>query len=177
MKRIALSSGHGLHVAGVDNLINEVEENRRVVRDVARTARRESLFSVFEIHDDVSTSRDDNLNFIVGRHNRLERDLDVSVHFNAFKPTPKQRGVEVLYRNPENRRLAAAVSAAIAVDGGFRNRGAKTRKNLRFLNQAARPAILIEVCFTDSEEDVRLYKENYEAIVNAIAFTLAEWEG
>lgn len=175
MKRILISSPHGLHVPGVDNLINEVAEGRRAVQDVARLCRQhDSIESAFEFHDDVSRTRNENLNAIIGWHNRLVRDLDVSVHFNAFKPTPNRRGCEVLYRNPENRGLAAAVSAAIAQAGGFRNRGAKKRTNLRFLNQANRPAILIEVCFTDSEEDVRLYKQNYEAIISAIASALVQ---
>ena len=177
MKRIIFSSPHGLHVPGADKLINEVAEGRRVTIEVARLCRKHSIALVREFHDDDSRTQNENLNAIVRHHNSFERDLDVSIHFNAFKPTPKPRGVEVLYRDPAIMGLAAKVSAAIAGAGEFRDRGAKRRKNLRFLNQTNRPAILIEVCFTDSEEDVRLYKQNYEAIVHAIAFTLAEWEG
>ena len=177
MKRIIFSSPHGFHVPGVDNLINEVAEGRRVTVEVARLCRKHNIASVREFHDDVSRTRDENLNAIVRHHNSFERDLDVSIYFNAFKPTPNRKGCEVLYRNPELNGLAAKVSAAIAEAGEFRDRGAKRRKNLRFLNQANRPAILIELCFTDSEEDVRLYQKNYDAIVHAIAFTLAEWEG
>ena len=174
MKRIVFSSAHGLHVPGANNLINEVEESRRVVRDVAMRCHQQNLASVFEFHDDTSRTQDENLNAIVRHHNGLDRDLDVSVHFNAFKTTATGRGVEVLYRNPENRQLAAAVSAAIAKAGGLRNRGAKNRANLRFLNQANRPAILIEVCFTDSETDVQLYKVNYEDICQAIAVAVTK---
>jgi N-acetylmuramoyl-L-alanine amidase len=174
MKRIIFSSPHGFHVPGVDNLINEVTEGRRVTVEVARMCRKHNLASVREFHDDISRTRDENLNAIVKFHNSFERDLDVSIHFNAFKPTPNRKGCEVLYRNPEDRELAAKVSAAIAEAGEFRDRGAKRRKNLRFLNQTNCPAILIEVCFTDSEEDVRLYKQNYDAICNAIARAVSE---
>ncbi|MCL2381513.1 MAG: N-acetylmuramoyl-L-alanine amidase [Treponema sp.] len=174
MKRIVFSSAHGLHVPGANHLINEVEESRRVIRDVAIRCRKQDLASVFEFHDGTSKNQNDNLNTIIGWHNSLDRDLDVSVHFNAFKATTTGMGVEVLYRDPENRHLAAAVSVAIAKAGGLRNRGARPRTNLRFLNQVNRPAILIEVCFTDSEVDVQLYKLNYEDICQAIAVAVTK---
>ena len=42
----------------------------------------------------------------------------------------------------------------MAISGcGFINRGAKKRTDLFFLNNTEMPAILMEVCFVDSEAD------------------------
>jgi len=127
--------------------------------------------AVAEFHDDASTTQGQNLDTIIGWHNRQKRDMDVSVHFNAFAPTDVPRGTEVLYLSAVE--AAAKVSNAIAVSGGFRDRGAKNRTGLRFLNGTERPAILIEVCFVDSATDARLYGENFDAICRAIADALA----
>ena len=50
---------------------------------------------VAKFHDDTSTTRNQNLNAIVNWHNKQSRDLDVSVHFNAFDIG--RHGTEVLY--------------------------------------------------------------------------------
>ena len=83
-------------------------------------------------HDDVSTSQNENLNRIVDFHNSKTRDLDVSVHFNAYVETSKPMGIECLYiTQPE---LAGQVSAAISWCG-LLNRGPKKRTDLYFPEQ------------------------------------------
>jgi len=65
------------------------------------------------------------------------------------------------------------VSAAIA-SVGFINRGAKKDTlGLYFLQNTAAPAILIEVCFVDSEADAELYHKQFRAICEEIADALA----
>ena len=51
---------------------------------------------------------------------------------------------------------------------GFANRGVKTESDLYFLNRTNRPAILVEVCFVDDQDDARLYKQNKDAVAQAI---------
>jgi len=164
--RINISSGHGLHVRGASGLIDEVDEARRVVPRVADHLRRHG-HAVLEIHDDVSTTQQANLEYLVARHNEHSRDLDVSVHFNAYVETEGPRGTEVLYVTQAD--LAARVSVAIAKAGDLIDRGAHKRTDLYFLNHTTAPAILIEVCFVDSVEDVDHYETHFEAIVRAIA--------
>jgi hypothetical protein len=67
---------------------------------------------------------------------------------------------------------AAHVVNAIA-KVGFINRGAKYRDDLYFLNQTNEAAILIEVCFVDSEADAKLYAERYMAICRLIAAAIS----
>ena len=170
---ITISSGHGKYVPGAIGIINEVEEARRVTNRVAELLHQMGV-AVNVFHDNNSRNQRDNINTIVRHHNGQIRDLDVSVHFNAFSPTTSARGTEVLYRDSiTEKELAANVSKAIANAGGLRDRGAKLRTDLGFLNLTNRPSILIEVCFVDSVEDVRLYQKNFEAICRAIAQTLS----
>ena len=168
--RVAISSGHGARVPGAVGILDEVREARRVVRRVAKYLG-EMGVTVHEFHDDDSTTVAGNIAAIVGRHNALSRDLDVSVHFNAFVPSGEPMGTEVLYLTAGE--AAAGVSKAIADAGGFRDRGAKFRDNLGFLNRTERLAILIEVCFVDSAVDARLYWANFDAVCLAIADALA----
>src|SRR4030095_6875419 len=112
--------------------------------------------------DDVSTTQNENVNRIVDFHNGETRDLDVSVHLNAYMTTTAPMGTECLYVTQDA--LAQKVATAIADAGGFKNRGPKKRTDLAFLNNTEEPAILIEVCFVDSRADAELYEEHVDAI-------------
>jgi N-acetylmuramoyl-L-alanine amidase len=165
--RIVISSGHGKIVRGASGIFDEVDEARRVVEHLAdELIMRGVAVEVF--HDDTSKDVNTNLHNIVAAHDRHERDLDVSVHFNAFDG--KAHGVEVCHLT--QRELAAKVSAAIA-KCGFTDRGAKERTNLYFLRHTDEPAILIEVCFCDNEGDAAVYRAKFHEICCAIADALA----
>jgi hypothetical protein len=122
-------------------------------------------------HDDTSKSVSANLSAIVGWHNRQNRERDVSIHFNMFKKQSGPVGTECLHRSQAT--LAANISKAMATGGGFINRGAKQRGNLRFLNQVTKPACLLEVCFVDSTADANLYRQNFEKLCRSIAASVA----
>lgn len=165
-----ISSGHGKIVRGASGVLDEVNEARRVVEEVAEILKKRSM-SVLVFHDDTSKTQSENLKTIVNYHNAQTRDLDVSVHFNAFEKTDKPMGTEVLYLTQQA--LAAEMSAAIAQAALFVNRGAKKRTDLAFLNNTKEPAILIEVCFVDSTADAEAYRAHFKAICTAIADTIS----
>ena len=170
--RIVISSGHGKIVRGasgspVPPLLDEVNEARRVVDRVAELLIVRGC-DVITFHDNTSTSQNQNLNTIVAAHNAENRQLDVSVHFNAFDGNAQ--GTEVLYVTQEA--LARDVSAAISAAGGFTNRGAKKRTDLAFLNGTHEPAILLEICFCDNRGDSDKYNAKFEAICSSIADVL-----
>jgi N-acetylmuramoyl-L-alanine amidase len=164
--RVVISSGHGKYVRGASGIIDEVDEARIVVPTVAGLLQRRGV-DVVEFNDDVSTTQSDNLDAIVDFHNSHTRDLDVSVHFNAYIPTDGPRGTECLYLTQSE--LAARVSTAIADASGLLDRGAHKRTDLAFLNGTDEPAILIECCFVDSVADCELYDTNFDDICAAIA--------
>jgi N-acetylmuramoyl-L-alanine amidase len=166
MTSVVISSGHGKKIRGASGVLDEVDEARRVVEQVAAVLRGNGA-DVETYHDDVSTTQNENLNRIVDFHNAQTRDLDVSVHFNAYKTTSKPMGTECLWVTQEA--LATAVALAISNASGLINRGAKKRTDLFFLNNTAAPSILIEICFVDSTDDAVHYDENFNAICEAIA--------
>ncbi|BCN32091.1 N-acetylmuramoyl-L-alanine amidase [Anaeromicropila herbilytica] len=51
------------------------------------------------------------------------------------------------------------------------NRGVKVENKLYFLRKSKAPAMLIECCFVDDKDDVKLYDYRYmaKAIVNGIS--------
>ena len=174
MRRIAISSGHGKYIRGargnpVPPQLDEVDEARRVVEHVADYLSSAGVQHV-TFHDNTSHDQNTNLNAIVNWHNKQSRDLDVSVHFNAYDHTA--HGVEVLYVTQQS--LANELSSAISVVGHFTNRGPKKRTDLFFLNNTSKPAILIETCFCDNTGDSNNYNQYFDAICHAIAETIAD---
>ena len=164
--RIVISSGHSKFVRGASDELDEVTEARRMVEHLADELGGRGV-DVVTYHDDISTSQSENLERIVDFHNSKARDLDISVHFNAYVETDKPMGVEVLYVTQSA--LASQVSVAIADASDLINRGAKKRTDLYFLNQTAMPAILIETCFVDSTTDANNYRDHFDLICEAIA--------
>lgn len=163
---IVISSGHGKYVRGAAGYLDEVDEARKVVDRVAELWR-DADVGVKVFHDNTSTSQNQNLNTIVNYHNAQTRDLDVSVHFNAYQTTSKPMGVEVLYVTQS--KLASDLSAAMASVMSLPNRGGKKRTDLFFLNSTEMPAILIETCFVDSSADEVAYIEKFENVCRRIA--------
>jgi N-acetylmuramoyl-L-alanine amidase len=171
MTSIVISSGHGLHIRGASDILDEVDEARRVVDQVAQYMVRLGV-DVVVFHDDVSTTQNENLNRIVDFHNsQPPHDLDVSVHFNCNEHTEDPLGTECLWVTEDV--LAEDMAATISDAGGLLNRGPKYRDDLFFLNQTQERSILIETCFVDSEADAELYQTNFDEICRAIAEVLA----
>jgi N-acetylmuramoyl-L-alanine amidase len=165
---IVISSGHGLYVRGASGILDEVDEARKVVDTVADILLKRGA-GVVTFHDDISKSQSENLEAIVQFHNDQSRDLDVSVHFNCYCDTDEPVGTETLYISAAD--IAAHVSNAIA-KSGLKNRGAKLRDDLYFLNNTDMPAILIEVCFVDSSADADIYMDRFTSICRLIAAAL-----
>jgi N-acetylmuramoyl-L-alanine amidase len=166
MRDIVISSGHAKFVRGASGYLDEVDEARKVVDKVAEYARQIGA-KVNTFHDDTSRTQSQNIGTIVRFHDSKKRDLDVSVHFNAG--TKEVGGTEVLYVNPNVKGLAAEVSKAIADALGIKDRGAKLRTDLGFLNGTDESAILIEVCFVDTKSNADAYRANFDACCRAIA--------
>jgi len=172
--KVAISSGHSKYVRGAKGLIDEVDEARRVVPAIAEHLRLNGN-EVVTFNDDVSTTQSQNLNTIVNWHNKQTRDIDVSVHFNAYIPTDGGRGTETLYIT--QMALATSVTNVVASVSGLINRGAKKRSDLYFLNGTNKPAILIEVCFVDAGADIECYTQHFDEICSSIAEAIAPSKG
>src|SRR5262245_54645491 len=167
---IVISSGHGKYIRGAAGPqpwgLDEVDEARRVVDRVAEYLRAAGV-GVKTFHDNTSHDQSTNLHTIVAYHNAQTRDLDVSVHFNAYQTTAEPMGTECLYVTQDD--LADEVASAVALAGNLIDRRGKKRTDLYFLNNTEEPAILIETCFVDSSTDADHYRRNFEGICHAIA--------
>lgn len=168
---ISISPGHWTVGTGAKDIIDEVTEARRVAKRVTEILRAAGITTNY-IEDNVSKSQAQNLTYLVTQHNKTSRQLDVSIHFNASSGR-QQRGIgtEVFYYDQQA--LAAKVSKAMANATGLIDRGAKQRKELAFLANTNKPAILLEVCFVNSTVDVAIYKRDFEKLCQAIANELA----
>ena len=166
---IVISSGHGKKVRGAAGIIDEVDEARLVTEALAEALAKRGV-SVTTFHDDTSTSQNENLWNITDFHNSQKRDLDISVHFNAFEQRSQPVGTEVWYVTQQE--LAKKLSAAMA-SVGFIDRGAKYTNGLHFLNQTTMPSVLLEVCFVDSVADCNIYAEAFQEICDALADELS----
>jgi peptidoglycan hydrolase-like protein with peptidoglycan-binding domain len=167
---IVISSGHGKYIRGASGYLDEVNEARRVVEETARLMR-DAGVKVSTYHDDQSHSQNENLNRIVNYHNGQSRDLDVSVHFNAYQTTSAAMGTECLYLTQEA--LAGKVADAIANATELPNRGPKYRDNLFFLNSTSKPSVLVETVFVDSKKDADVYNQKFAAVCAALASALS----
>jgi len=175
---IVISSGHGLKIRGAagdpsgspdDPYLDEVDEARKVVDALAEALEQRDV-RVVVFHDDTSTTQDTNLSTIVAAHNREDRQLDLSVHFNAYDQGSKCMGTEMLYITQGA--LADELSYVVSEAGELIDRGPKKNTGLYFLNNTDMPAVLLEICFCDSSCDTNLYRENFDAIIDAIADVL-----
>ena len=168
-KQFVISSGHGDKVSGAIGILNEHNEAKKVVNRVYAILTNNYNGKGYKYHEKTATNQNQNLSNIVSYHNSKSRSLDISVHFNSA--SPQATGTECLYYDQKS--LSVKMSAAMSDKLGITNRGAKERKELYFLRNTSKPAILLEVCFVTSKKDAAAYRENFEDLCQAIAKVVA----
>lgn len=162
--RINAHAGHNSIVPGAGGFFREEVEDRNVTNLVI--SKLQSLgHTVYNCTDDVGNTQSKNLNNIVAKCNAHKVDLNISNHFNSSNGQGK--GVEVLVYSTSSQAYKYAINICNAIaELGFKNRGVKVRKGLAVLRRTNDPALLIECCFCDNQEDASRY--NAEAMANAI---------
>lgn len=169
VKQFVISSGHGDHVSGAIGILNEHNEAKKVVNRVYAILTTQYNGSGYKYHETTATTQQKNLDNIVNYHNSKSRSLDISVHFNSASASAT--GSECLYYDAKS--LSATMAKAMATALGITNRGAKEHKELYFLRNTSKPAILLEVCFVTSKKDAAAYHKNFEDLCQAIAKVIA----
>lgn len=174
---INISAGHnpdGKVACGAVGLIKESTE-ARIVKDEVIYQLKKLGHKVYDCTCEDGSNQSNVLTKIVNKHNIHSADLEVSIHFNAgakdLHGNGKNTGTEVLIYS----KLAGAYGYADSISKsiaalGFKNRGVKIRPDLYFLRKTKGPALLIECCFVDDKDDVKLYsaKSMANAIVKGI---------
>ena len=103
-------------------------------------------------------------------------DCVVQIHFNAGSSDKddKQTGTETYYRSSNGKVFAVRVNDKLNKLYRKRDTGARNDKpNLYWLKNTNCPAILIEVCFVDDKDDVKIYNNNFDETCRLIAEGLA----
>ncbi|MCQ6287488.1 N-acetylmuramoyl-L-alanine amidase [Bacillus cereus] len=171
MARYSLHGGHNSIVQGANFGNRREHVLDRQVKDAVAAKLRALGHTVYDDTDEVGTTQSQNLNNIIRKSNSHAVDLVISFHLNASNGNGQ--GVEVLYYDQKD--LAAKISAQLAKDIGWRDRGAKQRTDLAVLNGTKAPAILMELGFIDNESDMA--KWNVDKIANSIVFALTGQTG
>lgn len=174
---INVHAGHnpdGKIACGSVSLLKESTEARNVKNEVIRQLQLLG-HTVYDCTCDDGISQNDVLQKIVAKCNANKVDLDVSIHFNSGAKDKAGNGrstgteVYVYSKNAGATGYATAVVNAIA-KLGFKNRGVKTNTGLYVLKNTNAPAMLIECCFVDDADDVKMY--NAADVASAIVFGL-----
>jgi N-acetylmuramoyl-L-alanine amidase len=153
---IGINAGHtlsGQPGCGVVGIIDESVETRKVAYYLSALFS-EAGYTVIDCTNNYAESEDDDLNKIVSLANAQELDLFISLHFNAGGGN----GVEVYtYGGTEHTEAVRICSALSKL--GFANRGVKDGSSLAVIRRTDAKAILVEICFADSQSDIELYKK------------------
>lgn len=168
--KICINAGHTLSAAGSGAIGIKVEsiETRKVAKEVIRLLK-EGGHTVIDSTVDYTNSQSEYLKKAVDPANKNNCDLFVSIHFNAFNS--RAFGTEVLiYSNDSKSKDEAERICKSISDFGFKNRGVKVRDDLYVLKNTNMPALLVECCFIDNEEDMYIYnpKDMAKAIVEGL---------
>ena len=172
--KINIHAGHNPAnkvACGAVGLLDESTENRNVVKELKTILEQEGHI-VYDCTCDNGTSVSDVINKIAAKSNSNSVDLDISIHFNSGAKdnlgNGKSTGTECLIYNTSNNKEAIAkrICANIA-QLAFKNRGVKIRTDLSILRKTKAPCILVECCFIDDLDDIKLY--NAKSMAKAIA--------
>ena len=174
IKSLNIHAGHnpdGKTACGAVSIIKESTEARNVLKELIDILSNYNI-TIHNCTVDNGTSKSDVLNKIVAKCNSHKVDLDISIHFNSGAKDKngngKSCGTEVFVHNvnsdsyPYAKRIVENISAL-----GFANRGVKVEPDYAVLRKTNAPALLIECCFVDDADDVKMY--NPRTMAEAIA--------
>ena len=171
--KIGIDMGHCL--SGFDTSASEIikeSDANRVIGNLVISKLRAAGHTVVDCTvDSGCTSLNDSLNKRVNKANSQQLDVFCSIHLNAGGGTGTETYVaprryfskdESYNKNID---IAKRINDLVADSCKFNNRGVKIEE-FYVITATNALAILVEVCFCDSQEDVN--KLNYESVANAI---------
>lgn len=172
---INVHAGHnpdGKTGCGAIGLIKESTEARTVKNEVIRQLQLLG-HTVYDCTCDNGKNQADVLSKIVAKCNAHTVDLDISIHFNSGANDKagngKSTGTETYICNSSSKASGKAKAIVDAIANlGFKNRGVKTNSSLYVLRKTKAPAVLVECCFVDDADDVKLY--DAYAMASAIVY-------
>ena len=164
MKNIGVNDGHTLRGAGTGAVGRIVEgEHTRLVGAEVRRLINERGHNAINCTIDYANTVTESLDLVVQQANREDLDWFIAIHFNAGGGN----GVEVY--TYEGRQYEDAVAVCSNIESlGFKNRGVKAGTGLYVIRKTKAKAMLIEVCFVDTNDANKYLEIGYKAIAKAI---------
>lgn len=110
---------------------------------------------------------------------KFQPDAFISLHCNAWTD-PSRRGIEVYYRDDEDRRLAESMYRYLTMFTGMRAKGvhqdqARLGKRLAVLNDPATPSCLVELGYLSNELDRKYITGNMFTLAQLLAFGVMDY--
>lgn len=172
---VNVNAGHGKQDSksqGASSVLLKESVDDRIVKDEVIRLLNANGVTTYDTTVDYpsgSNAQRDCLNKIIALCNQHKTDLDISIHFNSgandINGDGKTTGTECwIYPGSGSRVYAQRIVSNMA-SLGFKNRGVKTSKDFAVL-KTHNPCIIIEVCFVDDKDDIKIY--NPKVIAKAI---------
>lgn len=166
MVKINGRAGHNYKLKGASRLLDEVEENRRIMRELSFMLKSDRDFDYEETTPETTDTLNGDLNYGISRANLRSVDLFFSLHLNSSGEEVAERpiGTEVLIYSGSVSEVSGNCGRYICMEMenlGFKNRGLKYGENidgLAEIKNTVMPAMIIEGFFLNSRADVDLYK-------------------
>ena len=167
MAKIAIDAGHGGADPGaVYQGRQEKDDNLKLALAVGERLQNSGLDVYYTRTEDIYQTPDQK----AMAANESGADFLVSLHRNSSEYPNQYTGVETLIydKNGEKAEIAEDINEELE-NIGFRKNGVKIRPGLVILRRSKMPAVLVESGFINSEEDNRLFDEEFDRIADAIA--------
>lgn len=182
---LLLISGHGAGDPGATATTNgalhrEADETRRVTAALKTALQKYCNVTVYPTNR--NAFEDHKNGVLVATAKFSKYDYVLEIHFNAFQNGPldgRTKGVECFVTSREigttvEEKICKNVAAV-----GLTNRGVK-RYNWSVINAAKNAGVssaLLEVCFIDDPDDMKVYTSKFQQIVDGIAKGIIEGFG
>ena len=162
--KFGIDLGHGI---GRDRGAVGIIAEETIINQVGELviSKLESLgHTVLRLRPTNATTVNDSLQQRYTKANNNNVDMCVSIHANAGGGV----GAEIFtYKAKEVTEARNVLNNLVSL--GFKNRGIKDGSGLAMVKRPSATAMLIEICFIDTQNDVDLYNSvGYEKIANAI---------
>ena len=167
MAKIAIDAGHGGADPGaVYQARQEKDDNLKLALAVGERLQNSGLDVYYTRTEDIYQTPYQK----AMAANESGADFLVSLHRNSSEYPNQYTGVETLIydKNGEKAEIAEDINEELE-NIGFRNNGVKIRPGLVILRRSKMPAVLVESGFINSEEDNRLFDEEFDRIADGIA--------
>jgi N-acetylmuramoyl-L-alanine amidase len=174
--KIAVDIGHNLRVdTGCSGVKQEDKLTKEVGEMLIAKLVKSEKYAVIRTQPQRAVSLKDSLVKRCAIANNNDCDYFISIHFNCHNT--QARGTEVLFGGVVAEMLAESILWEMC-NLGFKNRGIKDGNHLYVLKNTRMPAVLVECCFCDNEDDMAMLNTEkmaeaiYEGVCNFFASNL-----